>query len=179
LALAGAAAYSAVGAVAATLLPGLAFFRPAAAVLVFAALTGGPLVGCLTGLLGDLLLGVWQGGVWLHWSIGMGLAGGVIGLLWLWSDLDTSPALTRTDFAKISFFTAAGFFLGSFLPAVLDIALGAAVSLAFLVWALPAWVANALWGIVLGTLLLLFRKGAAIRRAERRSRAGRPLLRRD
>lgn len=158
LALAGAAAYSAVGAATAILLPALAFFRPAAAILVFAALLGGPLVGFGAGFFGDLLLGLWLGGVWLHWSLGVGLAGAVIGLLWLWSDLDTTPAVTRVDFSKIVFFVGSGFFLGAFLPALLDVLLGAAVSLAFLAWAVPTWLLNSVWGIVLGTLLLVLWK---------------------
>ncbi|MDI6869846.1 MAG: ECF transporter S component [Bacillota bacterium] len=178
-ALVGAVAYGAVGAAANLLLPQLALFRPAAAVLVLSALLRGPVVGFGTGFLGDLLVGAWQGGVWLHWSLGVGLAGAVIGLLWLWSDLDAAPALTRMDLQKIVFFTCAGFFVGAFFPALVDIILGAALSLALIVWAIPAWLVNAFWGTTLGTLLLVLWKSAASRRLLRRPADRQSLPRRD
>lgn len=176
-AMAGAVAYAAVGTAFARLFPAMGFLRPAAAVLVLAALLRGPVVGFGTGFLGDLLLGLWlgsasggaAGGVWLHWSLGAGLAGALIGLLWLWSDLDATPALTGVDLQKIAFFTCVGFFAGAFVPAVIDAVLGASLSLALLVWALPAWLLNFFWGTVLGTLLLVLGKYAAGRRLVRRS----------
>lgn len=171
--LAGAVAYGVVAAGATSLLPRVILFRPAAAVLTLAALLGGPVVGFGTGFLGDLLLGLWQGGVWPHWSVGMGLAGAFIGLLWLWSDLDAVPAvITRLDLQKIAFFCCAGFFLGALVPALIDILLGATASLALLVWAIPAWLVNAFWGTVLGTLLLVLWHHAAGQALVRR-RAGR------
>lgn len=159
--LAGAAAYSVVAAAASSLLPGLILFRPAAAVLVLSALLGGPVVGFGAGFLGDLLLGLWQGGIWLHWSLGAGLAGALTGLLWLWSDIDATAILTRTDLQKISFFACGGFLLGALAPGLVDILLGASPSLALVVWAAPTWITNSFWGVVLGTLLLALWKNLA------------------
>ncbi|MGE5553682.1 MAG: ECF transporter S component [Betaproteobacteria bacterium] len=179
LAVAGAVGYGLAGVAANLLLPRLALFRPAAAVLVLSALLGGPVVGFGAGFLGDLLVSLWQGGVWVHWSLGMGVAGAVIGLLWLWSDLDATPALTRLDLQKIAFFTCAGFFAGAFLPALFDLILGAALPLALLVWALPAWLLNAFWGTVLGTLLLVLWKNATRGGLFRRSFEKKTLPRRE
>lgn len=170
LTLLGAAAYAVVGWGAGLLIPQWALFRPTAAILTVVALLGGPVVGFGAGFLGDLVLSLWQGSVWLHWSLGAGVAGLILGLLWLWSDLDATPTLTRTDFQKIAFFCCAAFFAGSFLPAAVDVALGAALSLALLVWAIPMWLTTAFWGTVLGTILLILWKQAAGRLAARATR---------
>jgi hypothetical protein len=178
-ALVGAAAYGAVGAAVNLLLPQWVLFRPASAVLVVSSLQGGPVVGFVAGFVGDLLTGLWQGGIWLHWSLGMGVAGALIGFLWLWSDLDATPALTWVDLQKIAFFTGLGFGAGAFLPAFVDLALGAAFPLALIVWALPSWLVNAFWGTVLGSLLLALWKAAGRRWSARRASENRPLPHRD
>lgn len=156
----GALGYAVLGAAAGFLPGGLSLFRPAPAVVVVAALAGGPVVGFGTGFLGDLLLGIWQGGLWLHWSLGVGVAGALLGLLWLWSDLDSAPCLSRTDLLKIGLFCTAGFLAGALFSALVDLLLGAALPLAFLAFALPAWLVNTFWGTVLGSLALICLKKA-------------------
>ncbi|MGE5507726.1 MAG: ECF transporter S component [Chitinophagales bacterium] len=165
---AGALGYALLGAACGFLPGGLSLFRPAPAVVVLAALTGGPVVGFGAGFLGDLLLGLWQGGLWLHWSLGVGVAGALTGLLWLWSDVDAAPALSRRDLLKIACFSTAGFLAGALFSALVDLALGAALPLAFLAWALPAWLVNTFWGTVLGSLALTYLKRIRRGRVETR-----------
>lgn len=120
--------------------------RPAAGVVILFGMLFGPAVGFMTGFLGDLLTVVFQGDVWLHWSLGHGIMGLVVGLLWLWSDIDARQPLTGTEAVKVVVFTAAGSFLGMFFAACIDLLSGTPFRIALWAWGLPAALANTFFG---------------------------------
>lgn len=136
---------------------GVLFFRPGAGIVAIAALLYGPAIGFGAGFLGDLLLGLWQGNVWLHWSLGVGVFGLITGLLWLWSDIDTEKTFGRRDAAKVAFFSTAGAIIGAFTACLIDMALGAALGEVLSVWVLPVAVLQALWGFGLASVLMWVR----------------------
>lgn len=118
----------------------------------------------MVGFLGDLLTAVFQGSVWLHWSMGNGLMGLVAGLLWLWSDIDARKPLNSGDAVKVAVFTTAGAFLGMFFAAFVDFLFGTPVGIALWSWGLTAAVANAFFGTVISVLgLYLYKNQGADR----------------
>lgn len=152
---------------------GVLFLRPGAGVVATAALRFGPTVGFGVGLLGDLLLGLWQGNVWPHWSLGVGVFGLITGLLWLWSDVDQQARLSRRDLAKLAFFTTAGSIIGAFVTVIIDVALGASAREVLSIWLFPIALLQMAWGFGLGCLLFSFR-GRALRVIGHRSRGAGP-----
>lgn len=144
--------------------------RPAAGIVVLSGLVLGPVVGFVVGFLGDMLTAVFQGSVWLHWSIGNGLMGMVAGLLWLWSDIDSRQALTGGDTVKVAVFATAGAFLGSFFAAFVDFLFGTPAGIALGAWGLTAAVANAFFGTIISVLgLYLYKNQGADRLFIRRN----------
>lgn len=120
--------------------------RPAAAVPVFFGTLYGPVVGFVAGLVGALLVDLFQRAVWIHWAIGNGLLGLSAGLLWLWSDVDAPGPLTAKDASKIISFAVLGSFGGMFFAGLLDLLFGVPAAIALWTWALPAALSSSFFG---------------------------------
>jgi energy-coupling factor transport system substrate-specific component len=136
-------------------------FRPAVAIIYFFGLVFGPIVGFITGALGNTLADLLAGfGFWPWWGLGNGLMGFVAGLFAPY--MTNYRALRDLIIAEVAVVlsTAVGMFVASLSEMWVS---GADWATVIGVNFVPAFVSNIINGLVLVPLLLLAYSAVAAR----------------
>lgn len=127
--------------------------RPAVAIPMFFGVAFGPVVGFTAGFLGSILGDLLTGyTLWFWWALGNGIQGLVPGLLWL----------TITDYRDVrsifltEIMVVLGIVLGMGLLSLCDMGVfrtdfATTLEVSFL----PAFITNALWGLILVPILMV------------------------
>jgi energy-coupling factor transport system substrate-specific component len=128
-------------------------FRPAVAIPMFFGVAFGPIVGFLSGLVGNVLGDFLSGyGFWWSWDLGNGLMGLIPGLIagGIVSFRDTATIL------KAELFVILGVVVGMIVPSLLEIPLsGIDLSTALVGYFLPAALSDAINGLILVPILMV------------------------
>jgi energy-coupling factor transport system substrate-specific component len=143
-------------------------FRPAVGIVFFFGLAFGPIVGFITGALGNILGDLLSGyGFWPWWDLGNGIMGLVAGLFIVkmttyraWKDLVWGAVAVIAG-------SAAGMFLASLTEIWIS---GLTFEAAMIQNFIPSLVTNLFWGIIV-TLILMVAYSAVLARSGR-SQAG-------
>jgi energy-coupling factor transport system substrate-specific component len=139
-------------------------FRPAVGIVFFFGLAFGPIVGFITGalgnIIGDLISG---GGFWLWWDLGNGIMGLVAGLFMPY--MTTYRAWKDLLLGALSVVLGAA--AGMFLASVTEIWVSGITFTASMIQNfIPAFITNAFWGIIV-TLILMLAYSAVVSRSGR------------
>lgn len=139
-------------------------FRPPVAIVFFFGLAFGPIVGFITGALGNILADLLSGfGFWPWWDLGNGLMGLVAGLFYA----------SITDFRSVRDIVTAeiavvlGAAVGMFVASISEMWVsGIDFTTAMVQNFTPAFITNIVWGLVL-TPILMVAYSAIVRRSGR------------
>lgn len=97
-------------------------FRPAIALLAVFAAIEGPLFGFLVGFLGNIGIDLLEGSFWLHWSLGNGIIGLIIGFLYLVPGYNPKKGeITFAHYIMFIILSAVGNYVGLILAALIDV----------------------------------------------------------
>lgn len=128
-------------------------FRPAVAIPMFFGVAFGPIVGFLSGFVGNVLGDFLSGyGFWWSWDLGNGLMGLIPGLIasQIVSFKDTSSII------KAEIFVLLGAAIGMLVPSLLEIPLsGIDANTALVGYFLPAFFSDAVNGLILVPILMV------------------------
>lgn len=143
-------------------------FRPAIAIVYFFGLAFGPIVGFITGLLGNIIGDLLSGyGFWPWWDIGNGIIGLIAGLFYPY--MTTYRALRDLILAEVAVVVSAA--VGIFLASVTEIWVSGITFAATLVQNFtPSFLSNIVNGLIL-TPILMVAYSAVVARSGR-SQAG-------
>jgi energy-coupling factor transport system substrate-specific component len=139
-------------------------FRPAVAIVFFFGVAFGPIVGFITGALGNIIGDLLSGfGFWPWWDLGNGIMGLVAGLFA--GQMTTYRAIKDLILGAIATIlgAAAGMFLASFTEIWVS---GLTFATAMITNFVPAFITNIVWGVPL-TLILMVAYSAVISRSGR------------
>jgi energy-coupling factor transport system substrate-specific component len=139
-------------------------FRPAVAIVFFFGVAFGPIVGFITGALGNIIGDLLSGfGFWPWWDLGNGIMGLVAGLFA--GQMTTYRAIKDLILGAIATVlgAAAGMFLASFTEIWVS---GLTFATAMITNFVPAFITNIVWGVPL-TLILMVAYSAVISRSGR------------
>jgi energy-coupling factor transport system substrate-specific component len=139
-------------------------FRPAVAIVFFFGLAFGPIVGFITGTLGNVIGDLLSGyGFWPWWDLGNGVMGLVAGLLV--GQMTTYRAIKDLILGGVG--TILGAAVGMFLASLTEIWVsGLTFAAAMIQNFVPAFVTNIVWGVPV-TLILMIAYSAVIARSGR------------
>lgn len=128
-------------------------FRPAVAIVFFFGLAFGPIVGFITGMLGNILADLLSGGgFWIWWDLGNGLMGLVAGLFYPY--MTTYRAMRDLIFAEIAVVLGAA--VGMFVASLSEIWVsGIDFATAMATNFVPAFVPNIINGLILTPILMV------------------------
>lgn len=138
--------------------------RPAVAIVFFFGLAFGPIVGFITGFLGNIIADLLSGyGFWIWWDVGNGLMGLVAGLFYVvMTDFRT---LKDIIFAEIAVVLGAA--VGMFVASLTEIWVsGIDFSTTLIQNFTPSFITNIVWGLIL-TPILMIAYSAIVRRSGR------------
>lgn len=128
-------------------------FRPAVAIPMFFGVAFGPIVGFLSGFVGNVLGDFLSGyGFWWSWDLGNGLMGLIPGLIanQIVSFKSTSSII------KAEIFVVLGAAIGMLVPSLLEIPLsGIDANTALVGYFLPAFLSDAVNGLILVPILMV------------------------
>lgn len=128
-------------------------FRPAVSIVFFFGLAFGPLVGFITGALGNIIGDLASGyGFWPWWDLGNGIMGLVAGLFY--------PSMTSFRAIKDLVLGEVGVVLGSaigmFISSVTEIWVsGLSFAAAMVQNFVPSFLSNIVWGLILTPILMV------------------------
>lgn len=127
--------------------------RPAVVIPMFFGVVFGPIVGFITGFLGNIISDLLSGyGLWIWWDLGNGLIGLISGLIFL--KMVTYKSGKELVLADV--FALIGVIVGMGLAAVSEMWVsGADINTVIFANFLPAFISDALWGLVLLPILLV------------------------
>jgi energy-coupling factor transport system substrate-specific component len=127
--------------------------RPAVAIPLFFGVAFGPIVGFITGILGNMLNDFLSGnGFWIWWDIGNGLMGLVPGLVYPMMQTFRSGA----DIFKAELTVIGGSFVGMFFAAVTEIWVsGITFGNTLVINFVPAFLTNIINGLIVVPILML------------------------
>jgi energy-coupling factor transport system substrate-specific component len=135
--------------------------RPAVAIPMFFGVAFGPVVGFITGAVGNILGDFLSGyGFWWSWDLGNGLLGLIPGLIWptIASYKATSSIL------KAELFVIIGVIVGMIIPSLLEIVIsGIDFSTAIVGYFLPAAISDVINGLILVPILMVAYDAVAAR----------------
>jgi len=138
--------------------------RPAVAIVFFFGLAFGPVVGFITGFLGNIIADLLSAyGFWIWWDIGNGLMGLVAGLFYI--TMTDFRSLKDIIFAEIAVVlgAAVGMFVASISEMwVSGVDFATAIASSFT----PSFLTNIFWGLIL-TPILMVAYSAIVRRSGR------------
>jgi energy-coupling factor transport system substrate-specific component len=152
----GAALYGVLGWVTNILaIPGVAnvSVRPAVAIPMFFGIAFGPIVGFISGFLGNVISDMLSGwGFWFWWDLGNGLMGLIAGLCWL----QLTDYKSINNILKAELYVILGVVVGMGIAAVSELWVsGVDFQTAFLTSFLPAAITNLIWGLILVPILMV------------------------
>ncbi len=139
-------------------------FRPAVAIVFFFGVAFGPIVGFITGALGNIIGDLLSGyGFWPWWDLGNGIMGLIAGLVY--------PMMTNyraiKDLILGGIATILGAVVGMFLSSVTEIWVsGLTFAAAMVQNFIPAIITNIVWGVPL-TIILMIAYSAVVARSGR------------
>lgn len=128
-------------------------FRPAVAIPMFFGIAFGPIVGFLSGAVGNILGDFLSGyGFWWSWDLGNGLMGLVAGLIY---PTIVSFKASQT-LIKAEIFVILGALVGMIVPSLLEIPLsGIDFTTAITGYFVPAFISNIVNGLILVPILMV------------------------
>lgn len=138
--------------------------RPAVSIVFFFGLAFGPIVGFITGFLGNIIADLLSGGgFWFWWDIGNGLMGLVAGLFYvMMTDFRSWRDILYAELAVI-LGSAVGMFVASISEMWVS---GNDFTTAMVTSFSPSFLTNIIWGLIL-TPILLVAYSAIVRRSGR------------
>ncbi len=126
--------------------------RPAVAIVFLFGLAFGPLVGFITGLLGNLIADLFFGQFWFWWSLGNGLMGLVAGLFM--PMMTDYRRLRDLAFGEVAVILGAA--VGMLLASLSEIWVsGADMTTVFVANFWPAFLSNIINGLILTPILMI------------------------
>ncbi|MGC5327383.1 ECF transporter S component [Brevibacillus sp. SYSU BS000544] len=97
-------------------------FRPAIALLAVFAAIEGPLFGFIVGFIGNVGVDWFEGSFWWHWSVGNGIIGLIIGLLYLVPGYHPRKGeITFAHYVMFMILSAVGNYVGLILASLVDV----------------------------------------------------------
>lgn len=135
--------------------------RPAVAIPMFFGVAFGPIVGFLSGFVGNVLGDFLSGyGFWWSWDLGNGLMGLIPGLI----TLNIKSFRDSASIIKAEIFVILGVVVGMLVPSLLEIPLsGIDLQTALVGYFLPAALSNAINGLILVPILMVAYDAVAAR----------------
>lgn len=127
-------------------------FRPAVAIPMFFGIAFGPIVGFISGAVGNILGDFLSGwGFWWSWDVGNGIMGLIPGLIYPLENFRSTRSLLLAEV-----FVVLGAGLGNLFSSLMEIPLyGADFTTAITVYWLPAFGNNTLNGLILVPILMV------------------------
>ncbi len=128
-------------------------FRPAVAIPMFFGIAFGPIVGFLSGAVGNILGDFLSGyGFWWSWDLGNGLMGLIAGLIYpTIQSFKSSQSLIKAEI-----FVILGAAIGMIVPSLLEIPLsGIDFATAIGGYFVPAFISNIVNGLILVPILMV------------------------
>lgn len=127
--------------------------RPAVVIPMFFGIAFGPIVGLITGFVGNILADLLSGyGFWIWWDLGNGIMGLIPGLFSvLITDFKGGRSILLAEISVVL-----GVLLGMGVAAISEMWVsGADMNTVIFANFLPAFITNVLWGLVLLPLLMV------------------------
>jgi energy-coupling factor transport system substrate-specific component len=125
-------------------------FRPAVAIPMFFGVAFGPIVGFISGFIGNILSDLY--GFWFWWDLGVGIMGLIPGLIWL----TITNYRVFKSILKAELLVIIGVIVGMGLAAISEIWIsGADINTVIFIDFLPAAISNLINGLVLIPILMI------------------------
>jgi energy-coupling factor transport system substrate-specific component len=127
--------------------------RPAVSIVFFFGVAFGPIVGFITGLLGNIISDLISGyGFWPWWDLGNGIMGLIAGLVW--SNMTSFRAIKDLVLAEISVVVASA--IGMFLASITELWVsGIDFATSMVQNFIPSFLSNILAGLILVPILMV------------------------
>ncbi|MFC5650073.1 ECF transporter S component [Paenibacillus solisilvae] len=129
--------------------------RPAIVILTLIGALFGPLVGFFAGLIGNIIVDLFSGQIWINWDVGNGVIGLFAGFAYLLKGLDLSNGRIKgIHYLWIILLNFAGNVVGLIGATLYDAATGTPIETTLAGWSLPSIIVNTAWSATLGLLLI-------------------------